>query len=60
MKIFFSVKFSQDLGVIETKVVSFSKKLLLLSLLVSIAQPGFSLFSERDLERPLAPANGYW
>ena len=39
---FFSSKFAQDLGVTKTKIVSFSKKLLLLSLLVSIARPGFS------------------
>ena len=46
----FSGKFALDLGVIKTKIVSFSKKLFLLSLLVSIARPGFSLFSEHDLE----------
>ena len=58
---FFSAKFAQDLGVIKIKLVSFSKKLFLLSLLVSIARPGFSLFSEHDLEcGPLARANGYW
>ena len=44
----FSVKFALDLGVIKTKLVSFSKKLFLLSLLVSIARPGFSLFSKHD------------
>ena len=49
MKFFFSAKFAQDLGIIKTKIVSFSKKLFLLSLLVSIAWPGFSLFSEHDL-----------
>ena len=42
-KFLFSAKFSQDLGVIKTKIVSFSKTLFLLSLLVSIARPGFSL-----------------
>ena len=41
MKIFFSAKFAQDLGVIKTKIVSFSKKLFLLSLLVSTAGQGF-------------------
>ena len=50
MKFFFSATFAHDLGVIKIKIVSFSKKLFVLSLLVSIAQPGFSLFSERDLE----------
>ena len=59
-KNFFSVKFALDLGVIKAKIVSFSKKLFLLSLLVSIAPPGFSLFSEHDLEWPLARANGCW
>ena len=39
-----------DLGVIKAKIISFSKKQFLLSLLVSIARPGFSLFSERGLE----------
>ena len=58
-KFFFSVKFALDLGVIKTKLVSFSKKLFLLSLLVSITQPGFSLFTEHDLERPLVHTNGY-
>ena len=53
----FNVKFDLDLGV---KIVSFSKKLFLLSLLVSIARPGFSLFSERGLELSLSRANGYW
>ena len=48
---FFRAKFAQDLGVIKTKTVSFSKKLFLLSLLVSITWPGFSLFSEHDLLR---------
>ena len=43
----FSVKFALDLGVIKSKIVSFSKKL---SLLVPIARPGFSLFSEHDLQ----------
>ena len=47
---FFSVKSAQDLGVIETKIVSFSEKLFLLSLLVSIARKGLSLFSENDLK----------
>ena len=47
---FFSVKFALDLGVIKTKIFSFSKKLFLLSLPVSIARPGFSLYSEHDLE----------
>ena len=47
-KIFSSVKFALDLGVIKTKIVSFSKKLFLLSLLVLIARPGFSLFSESN------------
>ena len=37
----FNVKFDLDLGVIKAKIVSFSKKLFLLSLLVSIARPGF-------------------
>ena len=37
-------KFAEDLGVIKTKIVSFSKKLF------SIALPGVSLFSEHDLE----------
>ena len=60
MKFFFSAKFAQDLGVIKTKIVSFSKELFLQSLLVSIARPGFSLFGEHGLEWPLAPANGYW
>ena len=41
MNFSFSAKFAQDLGVIKTKIVSFSKKLFLLSLLVSIAQLGF-------------------
>ena len=59
-KNFFSVKFALDLGVIKTKIVSLSKKLFLLPLLVSIALPGFSLFSEHDLEWPLARASGYW
>ena len=45
-----NVKFDLDLGVIEAKIVSFSKKLFLLSLLVSIARPGFSLFSEHGLQ----------
>ena len=49
-KCFFSVNFAQDLGVIKTKIVSFSKKLFLLSPLVSNRTPGFSLFSEHDLE----------
>ena len=44
------VKFVLDLGVIKTKVVSFSKKLCLLSLLVSIALPGLFRSSEHDLE----------
>ena len=60
MKFFFRSKFAQDLGVIKTKIVPFSKKLFLLSLLVSIARPGFSLFSEHDLELAPAPANRYW
>ena len=47
---FFSVKLALDRAVIKTKIVSFSKKLFLLSLLVSIARPGLSLFSEHDLE----------
>ena len=47
---FFSVKFALDLGVIKTKIVSFSKKLFLLSLLVSVARPGLPLFSEHDPE----------
>ena len=46
----FNDKFDLDLGVIKVKIVSFSKKLFLLSLLVSIARPGFSLFSEHGLE----------
>ena len=46
----FSAKFAQDLGVTTTKIVSFSKKLFLLSLLVLIEQPGLSLFSEHELE----------
>ena len=37
----FNVKFDLDLGVIKAKIVSFSKKLFLLSPLVSIARPGF-------------------
>ena len=45
-----NVKFDLDLGVIKAKIVSFSKKLFLLSLLVSIARPGFSLFSEHGLK----------
>ena len=49
-KKFQSVKFDLDLSVIKTKLVSFSKKLFLLSLLVSIARPGFSLFSKHDLQ----------
>ena len=44
------VKFAVDLGVIKTKLVSFSKKLFLLSLLVSIALPGLFQSSEHDLE----------
>ena len=44
------VKFFLDLGVIKTKVVSFSKKLFLLSLLVSIELPGLFRSSEHDLE----------
>ena len=35
---FFSVKFAHDLGVIKTKIVSFSKKLFVLSLLILIGQ----------------------
>ena len=50
MKIFFSAKFAQDLGFMKTNIVSFSKELFLLSLLVSIVLSGFSLFSEHDLE----------
>ena len=50
MKNFFSAKFAQDLGVMKTKNGSCSKKLFLVSLPVSIARPGFSLFSEHDLE----------
>ena len=57
---FFNVKFALDLGVIKTKTVSFSKELFLLSLLVSNAQPGFSLFSEHDLKWPLVCTNGCW
>ena len=49
-KFFFSVKFALDLGIIKTKIVSFSKKMFLLSLLVLIAWPGFSLFNEHDLK----------
>ena len=45
--VFFSAKFGQDLGVIKTKIGSFS---YLLSPLVLITRPGFSLFSEHDLE----------
>ena len=40
-KFFFSIKFVLDLGVIKVKIVSFSKKLFLLSLLVSIARERF-------------------
>ena len=50
MNFFFSVKFALDLGVIKTKIVSFSKELFLLSRLVSIRRSGFSVFSEHDLE----------
>ena len=55
MKFFFSAKFAQDLGVIKTKIVSFSKKLFLLSLLVLIARPGFLYtvnMTSNDLLRP--------
>ena len=40
MKFFFTVKFALDLGIKRTKIVSFSKKPFLLSLLVSIARQG--------------------
>jgi len=58
---FFSAKFAQDLGVIKTNIVSLKKKLFLLSLLVSIARAGFSLFSENDLAgHSLENASGFF
>ena len=59
----FNVKFDLDLGVIKAKIVSLSKKLFLLSILVSIARPGFSLFSERGSlarKRILESASGFF
>ena len=45
------VKFALDLGVIKTKIVSFSKKLFLLSLLVSVAWPDLFLRMQADIEK---------